>query len=487
MILLIPIAMRFEAREYQKTAIAWVQDHPRCLLFLDMGLGKTVSTLTAFMELQAYGEAERMLVVAPKKVAESTWSDECAKWEHLRGLRVSVVLGERKRREAALREDADVYVTSRDNFVWLCEHYRNRLPFDMVVLDELSSFKTPGSLRFKAARRALPDVARIVGLTGTPAPNGLKDLWAQVYCIDGGARLGRFVTHFRQRWFDVRTVNNIPVKITPKRGAQEEIEAAIGDITLSMQAKDWLELPEMIINERLVRLDEKAMRRYRDFERQEILLFADESAHTGQMGADRPGLPARSLENGTAGGSVIANGAASLMNKLSQFANGAVYDDEKSWHAEHDAKIEALKECVEAADTPVLVYYQYQSDRERISKALGKETRVYADERDLHDWNAGKIPVLLAHPMSTAFGLNMQQGGRHIVWYSTGWNLELWLQGNARLHRQGQERPVVVTALVAAGTVDERMMRSLREKKSVQSALLDNISYLMKKKEEFLC
>ena len=175
------------------------------------------------------------------------------------------------------------------------------------------------------------------------------------------------------------------------------------------------------------------------------------------------------------------------MNKLSQFANGAVYDDEKSWHAEHEAKLEALKECVEAADTPVLVYYQYQSDRERIQKALGSGTRVYADERDLHDWNAGKIRVLLAHPMSTAFGLNMQQGGRHIVWYSTGWNLELWLQGNARLHRQGQERPVVVTALVAAGTVDERMMRSLREKKSVQSALLDNISYLMKKKEEFLC
>ncbi len=469
MILLIPIAMRFEAREYQKTAIAWVQDHPRCLLFLDMGLGKTVSTLTAFMELQAYGEAERMLVVAPKKVAESTWSDECGKWEHLRGLRVSVVLGDRKRREAALREEADVYVTSRDNFVWLCEHYRNRLPFDMVVLDELSSFKTPGSLRFKAARRVLPDVARVVGLTGTPAPNGLKDLWAQVYCIDGGARLGRFVTHFRQRWFDVRTVNNIPVKITPKRGAQEEIEAAIRDITLSMQAKDWLELPEMIINERKVRLDEKAMRRYRDFERQEILHFADESAHTGQ-GADRKER------------SVIANGAASLMNKLSQFANGAVYDDEKSWHAEHDAKLEALKECVEAADTPVLVYYQYQSDRERILKALGSGTRVYADERDLHDWNAGKIPVLLAHPMSTAFGLNMQQGGRHIVWYSTGWNLELWLQGNARLHRQGQERPVVVTALVAAGTVGERMMRSLREKKSVQSALLDNISYLIKKK-----
>lgn len=474
MILLIPIAMRFEAREYQKTAIAWVQNHPRCLLFLDMGLGKTVSTLTAFMELQAYGEAERMLVVAPKKVAESTWSDECGKWEHLRGLRVSVVLGDRKRREAALREEADVYVTSRDNFVWLCEHYRNRLPFDMVVLDELSSFKTPGSLRFKAARRVLPDVARVVGLTGTPAPNGLKDLWAQVYCIDGGARLGRFVTHFRQRWFDVRTVNNIPVKITPKRGAQEEIEAAIRDITLSMQAKDWLELPEMIINERKVRLDEKAMRRYRDFERQEILHFADESAHTGQ-GADRKER------------SVIANGAASLMNKLSQFANGAVYDDEKSWHAEHDAKLEALKECVEAADTPVLVYYQYQSDRERILKALGSGTRVYADERDLHDWNAGKIPVLLAHPMSTAFGLNMQQGGRHIVWYSTGWNLELWLQGNARLHRQGQERPVVVTAVVAAGTVGERMMRSLREKKSVQSALLDNISYLMKKKEEFLC
>lgn len=469
MILLIPIAMRFEAREYQKTAIAWVQNHPRCLLFLDMGLGKTVSTLTAFMELQAYGEAERMLVVAPKKVAESTWSDECGKWEHLRGLRVSVVLGDRKRREAALREEADVYVTSRDNFVWLCEHYRNRLPFDMVVLDELSSFKTPGSLRFKAARRVLPDVARVVGLTGTPAPNGLKDLWAQVYCIDGGARLGRFVTHFRQRWFDVRTVNNIPVKITPKRGAQEEIEAAIRDITLSMQAKDWLELPEMIINERKVRLDEKAMRRYRDFERQEILHFADESAHTGQ-GADRKER------------SVIANGAASLMNKLSQFANGAVYDDEKSWHAEHDAKLEALKECVEAADTPVLVYYQYQSDRERILKALGSGTRVYADERDLHDWNAGKIPVLLAHPMSTAFGLNMQQGGRHIVWYSTGWNLELWLQGNARLHRQGQERPVVVTALVAAGTVGERMMRSLREKKSVQSALLDNISYLIKKK-----
>lgn len=469
MILLIPIAMRFEAREYQKTAIAWVQDHPRCLLFLDMGLGKTVSTLTAFMELQAYGEAERMLVVAPKKVAESTWSDECGKWEHLRGLRVSVVLGDRKRREAALREEADVYVTSRDNFVWLCEHYRNRLPFDMVVLDELSSFKTPGSLRFKAARRVLPDVARVVGLTGTPAPNGLKDLWAQVYCIDGGARLGRFVTHFRQRWFDVRTVNNIPVKITPKRGAQEEIEAAIRDITLSMQAKDWLELPEMIINERKVRLDEKAMRRYRDFERQEILHFADESAHTGQ-GADRKER------------SVIANGAASLMNKLSQFANGAVYDDEKSWHAEHDAKLEALKECVEAADTPVLVYYQYQSDRERILKALGSGTRVYADERDLHDWNAGKIPVLLAHPMSTAFGLNMQQGGRHIVWYSTGWNLELWLQGNARLHRQGQERPVVVTAVVAAGTVGERMMRSLREKKSVQSALLDNISYLIKKK-----
>ncbi len=454
--------MDYRPHPYQERMRRWVVEHPRCLLFAEMGLGKTVVTLTALQDLVDSWEVSRVLVVAPAKVAESTWSDEAEKWSHLR-LRVTAVKGTPEQRRRQLADGAEVHVISRDSFVWLCNEWeKGQCPFDTVVIDELTGFKAPSSLRGKAMRRLSPLLTRVIGLTGTPAPNGLMDLWGQVACVDCGERLGRFVTRYRQRWFDTVEHNHIVIRCTPKKGAEREIRERISDIALGMRTEDYLELPPMMVTDRMVELPEKTMRRYRQFEKDSVLEFKKATD-----GADR---------------SVVAAGAAALMNKLSQMANGAVYAEDGTWVAVHDEKLRALDEVVEEAGGPVLCFYAYKHDLERITaRYAGKmEVRKYEGAGDLADWNAGKIDLLLAHPASTAYGLNMQKGGHAAVWFSTGWNLELYDQANARLHRQGQEKPVTVVNLVARGTVDERMAAALRSKSDGQRAMMAAVSELVK-------
>ena len=457
--------MRFVPYDYQRQAMQWVVDHPRCCLFLDMGLGKTVATLTAMQQLMDDCEVSRVLVVAPKKVAEATWSTEAAKWDHLRGLRVVKVLGSEKKRNMALAEPADVYVTGRDNFVWLVGKYGGRLPFDALVIDELTSFKSPKSERFKAMRIATAGMERVIGLTGTPAPNGLVDLWAQMYCIDQGERLGKSVTRYRDAYFSQHKWNNITVRCELRPGCEEVIRKRIADICLSMQAKDYLQLPDLIACDEKVTLGKRAMDGYLKFEREQVMEF--QTAH-----GDEPAH-------------VLAASAAGLMNKLSQYANGAIYDGDRQVHEIHDEKLVRLAELVEAANSSgsgVLVFYQYQHDVPRITAYLkGKRVRKYQGEDDLNAWNAGEVDVLLAHPASTAYGLNMQRGGHYIVWMGMGWNLELYQQANARLHRQGQTHPVIVYRLMCEGTVDERASAALEGKKSVQQGLLDGLGALIRK------
>ena len=458
--------MRYEPYKYQQTATQWIIDKPHCGLFLDMGLGKTVSTLTAVQQLIDDCEISSVLVVAPKKVAETTWSTEAEKWDHLASLRVAKVLGTEKQRSAALESKADVYVTSRDLFVWLVTKYKGRLPFDVLVIDELTSFKSNRSQRFKAMRIALPSVRRVVGLTGTPAPNGLIDLWAQMYCIDQGERLGKSISRYRDTYFVQHKWNNIVVRCDLRKGAEKIIRDKIADVCLSMQAKDYLDLPAMITHTVSVDLSDKTMRDYQAFERDKVMQFT----------ADHADEPAN----------VLANSAAGLLNKLSQYANGAVYDEERQVHEIHDEKIDRLVEIVEAANgSSVLVFYQYKHDVPRIAAKLkGYRVRTYEGEADLLAWNAGEIDVLLAHPASTAYGLNMQQGGRYIVWFGTGWNLEHYQQANARLHRQGQRYPVTVYKLICRGTVDERAAAAIESKKGVQQGLLDSLSHLIRQYSE---
>ena len=458
--------MIFRPYEYQQAAIRWILKNPRCGLLLDMGLGKSVITLTAVQQLMDYCEVSRTLVVAPKKVAETTWTAEAEKWEHLKGLRVVKVMGTKKQRKLALASKADVYVIGRDSFVWIVGLYGGNLPFDVLVIDELTSFKSSKSNRFKAMRMATPTVSRVIGLTGTPAPNGLIDLWAQMYCIDMGARLGKSVTKYRETYFETHKWNNIIVRCDVKKGCEEVIRAKIADICLSMQAKDYLQLPDMITHTEKVELSSKTMAAYTKFEKEKVLEFQEE--HTGEAS------------------NILANSAAGLMNKLSQFANGAIYDEDRNVHEVHDEKLDRLAEIIEAANgSSVLVFYQFKHDIDRIAKKLkGYRVKVYQGEAELKEWNAGKIDVLLAHPASTAFGLNMQAGGHYIVWYGTGWNLELYQQANARLHRQGQQYPVTVYQLICTGTVDERAAAALESKKGVQQGLLDSLNYLMCKYNE---
>lgn len=455
--------MRYKPYEYQQTATQWILDHPYCGLFLDMGLGKSVITLTALRQMIDDCEIEKALVVAPKKVAETTWTTEAAKWDHLQGLTVAKVMGTEKQRKLALATKADIYVIGRDNFVWLVGQCGGCLPFDVLVIDELTSFKNSKSQRFKAMRVARPSVARVIGLTGTPAPNGLIDLWGQMYCIDMGERLGKSVTRYRETHFETHTWNNIVVRCDVRKGHEDMIRGRISDICLSMQSRDYLQLPDLMVHTVPVELSPATMGAYNRFEREKVLEFAEE--HEGEPS------------------NVLANSAAGLMNKLAQFANGAVYDADRNVHEVHSEKLDRLAEIVEGANgSSVLVFYQFKHDIPRIKgKLKGYRVAVYKGEKQLTDWNAGRIDVLLAHPASTAYGLNMQQGGHYIVWFGTGWDLELYQQANARLHRQGQRHPVTVYKLVGAHTVDERASASLESKKVKQQSLLDSLNYLINK------
>lgn len=455
--------MLYKPYDYQARATRFVLDHPACGLLLDMGLGKSVITLTALQELIDECEISRALVVAPKKVAETTWTTEASKWNHLQDLTVVKVMGTEAQRKAALSEKADVYVIGRDNFVWLVGQCGGVLPFDALVIDEMTSFKNAKSQRFKAMRIARPSVKRVIGLTGTPAPNGLIDLWGQMYCLDMGQRLGKSLTKYRDSHFETQRWNNIVVRCNVKKGHDKIIRDSIADICLSMQAKDYLQLPALMMHATIVDLSPAAMTSYNTFEREKVLEFKNN--HEGEPS------------------NILANSAAGLMNKLSQFANGAVYDDDHNVHDVHTDKLDKLAEIVEGTNgNSVLVFYQFKHDIPRIIKRLkGYKVEVYEGEKQLLDWNAGKIDVLLAHPASTAYGLNMQQGGHYIVWFGTGWDLELFQQANARLHRQGQTHPVIVYKLVCRHTVDERASAAIENKKAKQQSLLDDLKYLINK------
>ena len=441
--------MKFIPHDYQKRAIALTVEKPNIGLLLEMGLGKTVITMTAIQELM-YDcfEVSRVLIIAPKRVAEDTWTREHEKWDHLKGLRISKVLGTEQQRILALRTEADIYVIGRDNVKWLVETYqrRKKWPFDMIVVDELSSFKNPQAQRFRALRKVLPHTKRVVGLTGTPSPNGLMDLWAEIYLLDRGERLGGTIGAYRETYFRPGARNGYTTyKWEPIRGAQETIEKKISDICISMSAADYLQLPKRIDNVIPVTLSAAEMAAYKRMEEEQLLRIDDED--------------------------IAALNAAAVMGKLLQIANGSVYSVDNVPVKIHEAKLDALSEIVDTTDSPVLVFYSYKHDLSAIRGRI-PEARTLETEKDIADWNAGKIKVLLAHPASVGYGLNLQEGGHTIVWYGLTWSLELYQQANARLHRQGQEKPVIIHHPIATGTVDEQVMRALQSKDVTQASLM---------------
>lgn len=438
--------MKYKAHDYQQYATDFIIGHPVSCLILDMGLGKTVITLTAIKELIEDFAIWKVLVIAPKRVAEDTWSREHEKWDHLSGLRISKVLGTPAQRMKALKAEADIYVIGRDNVKWLVELMGKSWPFDMVVIDELSSFKNPSAQRFKALRKVIPASDRVVGLTGTPSPNGLMDLWAEIYLLDRGERLGTTISEYREKYFRAGARNGyIVYKWEPYSYSQKEIERKISDICMSMSAEDYLELPERMDNEIKIRLSEKEMKLYDQMERDQLLRINDEA--------------------------VVALNAAAVMNKLLQMANGSVYADGGDVVRIHEKKLDALEEIIDTTGEPVLVFYSFRHDLEAIKKRI-PDARELESSEDIARWNRGEIPVLLCHPASVGYGLNLQDGGHVIVWYGLTWSLELYQQANARLYRQGQQKAVIIHHLIAEGTVDEQVMKALQHKDTSQSALL---------------
>lgn len=439
--------MKYVPHPYQVRATEWVLSHEGAAVFLDMGMGKSVITLTAVDGLLSIGEAEKVLVIAPLRVAQDTWTREAAKWDHTRHLRIAKVLGSESQRIAALKETAEIYVINRENVPWLVRYYAKRWPFDLVVIDELSSFKASDSQRFRALRSVRPQIKRVIGLTGTPAPNGLMDLWPQIFLLDAGARLGRTITRYREEWFRPgRHKGHVVYEWLPKAGAADEIYGRLQDLCLSMSADDYLQLPERVDRIVPLALPGSAMTLYRAMEASLITQVADTA--------------------------IVAASAAVAANKLLQMTGGAVYDELGEAREIHSVKLDALDDLIEAANgNPVLVFYGYRHDLERIRRRQ-PEARELRTAEDIADWNSGKVPVMLAHPAGAGHGLNLQDGGHQVVWFSLPWSLELYQQANARLHRQGQQHPVVVHHLIAEGTIDERVMRVLADKEAGQEALL---------------
>ena len=455
---------RNQMHDYQKRAVAHIIDHEFCALFLTMGLGKTVTTLTAIKELLDNCIISNALVIAPKKVTQVTWSDEIKNWEHLKGLTISVIDGDVKHRRAAMMAKADIYAVSRDNIVWLVMEYGGiKLPYDMVVIDELSSFKNHASKRFRALRKVRKFIPRVVGLTGTPSPNGLIDLFAQMYLIDEGQRLGKTITGYRDRFFrpDKRNGDIVYTYALkhPANETEKQISDLIGDITISMTAEDYLKMPDKVMMYDTVEMSKKVAESYNEFEREQVLEL---------INSEEP---------------ISAASAAALSNKLQQFANGAIYTADREVIQLHDEKIEKLQELVEAANgAPVLVAYSYKHDLDRIMKALKEYNPVKLEKPEqIADWNAGKINVLITHPASSGHGINLQKGGNIIIWFGNTWSLELYMQFNARLYRQGQDKPVYIHHIVTKGTVDEKIIKALSGKKETQDGLMNSIKELMEK------
>ena len=446
--------MKFEPYAYQERAIRKIENETSAGLFLDMGLGKTVITLTAIKDLIEDFAVWRVLVTAPPRVAADTWTREFRKWDHLQGLRVSTVIGTPKQRAAALEKDADVYIISRDCLAWLVDYYqqkRNGWPFDMLVIDELSGFKNSQTKRFRAIRKTLPCTKRVVGLTGTPSPNGLIDLWAQIYLLDRGERLGRTLGFYREKYFRPGKRNGFVVyQWEPVRGAQEAIEDKLRDLCLSMSAEDYLQLPDFRTVIYPVKLSEKVLRKYRKMER-ELLIDVD-------------------------GQTVDAVNAAALTTKLLQISSGAIYDENGDVAVLHEDKLDALDEIVESASGEnVIVFYAYRHELERLKKRYPEAVDV-KDKDAISRWKKGEISMLLAHPASAGHGLNLQSGGHISIWYGLTTNLEYYQQANKRLHRQGQTRPVVNYVLLSRGTYDETVYHKIimskeQEQESVIAAL----------------
>ena len=460
--------MIFVPHEYQKYCIERIYKTPKVGLFLDMGLGKSVIALTAIRHLRYdVFDIRRALVIAPKKVAEGTWMREKDKWDHTRILRMSLVSGTARRRVMALNTPADVYVIGRDNVTWLVDLYRNDWPFDMVVVDESSSFKSHKAKRFKSLAAMYTHISRMVLLTGTPSPNSLSDLWAQMYLLDAGERLEKRYTHFREKYFDPdrRGPDGMVYSYAAKEGSEGSILSRISDICISMRAEDYLDLPDIIYDNIPVVLDPKARKQYTELERKMVMELPDEEE-------------------------ISVTSAAALSNKLQQLANGAVYDEGHEWHHVHDCKIEALTELVEALHErgrQALVFYNFQHDLDRILTALnatGYRVRLLKTSEDIDAWNSHSVDVMLAHPASSAYGLNLQEGGNHIIWFGLTWNYELYTQANARLHRQGQTEKVIVHQLITEDTRDEDIIQALSHKEDVQEWVLNSLKARVKRIRE---
>lgn len=444
---------------YQKACVEHIINTSHCGVFLEMGLGKTVSTLTAINSLMFdYLEVNNVLVIAPKRVAESVWQEEAAQWDHLKHLRFSKIIGTQMQRIKALNEKADIYIISRDNIAWLCAYCGGlKLPFDMIVIDELSSFKSYKSQRFKALKICQPSFKRFVGLTGTPAPNGLIDLWPQIYLMDRGLRLGKTISNYRSTYFRPGKVNgNVVFSYDLLSDSEKLIHEKIKDICISMKAEDYLQMPERTDNFIKLHLPEDLKKKYQEFEKEKVLELINTENELTEIN--------------------VVN-AAALSNKLLQFANGAMYDESAEAHEIHSIKIDALEEIIENANgKSVLVAWTYRFDRDRLMMALHKyKPRELKTATDIKDWNDGKIQVMLAHPASAGHGLNLQAGGSIIVWFGLTWSLELYQQFNARLYRQGQNQHVIINHLVMTDTHDKDVIAAIKKKANKQNGLMESI------------
>jgi len=442
--------------DYQRFGYSHILDNPAAGLFLDMGLGKTITTLTAVKELLDRLEVGRPLVIGPKRVVESVWIQEAAKWLHTSSLSFSLIAGNAKQRKKALEAEADIFLISRDNVSWLCEQYGGSfLPFDMLILDELSSFKNHQSQRFKALKRVRKSVNRVLGLTGTPAPNGLVDLWSQVFLLDGGERLGHSIGRYREAYFrpDKQNGGIVYSYALKDKMQQEKIYNAIGDICISMKAEDFLDMPDKVIIDERVTFSDELAKTYSDFEKELVFNLLTE-------------LGDKEITVAT---------AAALSNKLLQFSNGAVYDENREVHQIHDLKLDKLEDILEAANgKPLLVAIAFKHDATRIMKRFKSiAPRVLDSQQDIDDWNAGKVQMLILHPASGGHGLNIQHGSNYLVWFGLNWSLELYKQLIARLWRQGQKaEQVFIYRIICSGTLDEKVVRSLAEKEGTEDELL---------------
>ena len=439
--------MRYVAHNYQNYAKDFILAHKVSALFLDCGLGKTITTLTAINELMYDSfEISKVLIIAPLRVAQSTWKEEIEKWDHLNLLRYSIAVGDEKERLKALKQNSDIYIINRENVDWLVTKSGIDFNFDMLVIDELSSFKSNTSKRFKSLLKIRPYFERVVGLTGTPSSNGLMDLWAEFRVLDLGERLGRYITHYRNEYFLPDKRNGAVIfSYKPQLNAEERIYRRLADMTISMKSTEYLKMPELILNELEINLDEKDQMKYKKFKKEMVMTIQEKE--------------------------IDAINAASLSNKLIQLANGSIYDDDKKFYEIHNKKLDKLEEIIESANgKPVLVAYWFKADKERIEKRFKVREIKTAD--DIKQWNMGMINLALIHPASAGHGLNLQSGGSTLVWFSLTWSLELYQQTNARLYRQGQKDTVVIHHLITKNTIDEDIMKSLKRKDKTQEALM---------------